>query len=328
MSYSAHLRRFAAPIFRHALSQRAALRLAARRGRSLVLLYHRILPDGTAPDPIVPSLQRHLFLGHLDALLRVGDIVPLTQLLEPPRPGHRPRIALTFDDDHAGYVGTVVPQLQARGVTATFFLSGRSLHGLPPYWWTSVEHSLRAHGLESTRRMLGLNERTVADLALALERSADAAQLASRLPHVDEPCMTAADIQAMVRAGMTIGFHTLHHPVLSTLAEGPLETAMTEGRRELAAAAGAPIDLLAYPHGRATAAVADAAERAAFAAAFAAGGRPITTTSDRFLLDRWEPGPLGADELGAAVAMRLMRSPTAPLEIRRKRLQRNETRQS
>ena len=83
------------------------------------------------------------------------------------------------------------------------------------------------------------------------------------------PCMTAEDIRAMVRAGMTIGFHTLHHPVLSTLAEGPLESALTEGRRELAAAAGAPVDLLAYPHGRATAAVADAAERAAFTAAFA-----------------------------------------------------------
>ena len=328
MSFSAQLRRFAAPMFRPALSQRAALRFAARRGRSMVLLYHRILPDGAAPDPIVPSLQRHLFLRHLDALLRIGDIVPLTQLLEPARLGQRPRIALTFDDDHAGYVGTVVPELQARGVPATFFVSGRSLHGLPPYWWTSVEHSLRSHGLESTRRMLGLNGRTVADLALALERSPDAAELTGRLPLADEPCMTAADIRAMVRAGMTIGFHTLHHPVLSTLAEGPLEAALTDGRRELAAAAGAPVDLLAYPHGRATAAVADAAERAAFRAAFAAGGRPITTTSDRFLLDRWEPGPLGADELTAAVAMRLMRSPTAPYAVRHKRLQRNETRQS
>jgi peptidoglycan/xylan/chitin deacetylase (PgdA/CDA1 family) len=294
----------------------------------LVLLYHRILPDGTAPDAIVPSLQRHLFLRHVEALLRVGDVVPLAQLLEPARLSHRPRIALTFDDDHAGYVGIVVPELQALGVAATFFLSGRSLHGLPPYWWTSVEQSIRTHGLDRTRRLLGLSGGTVADLAIALERSPQAAQLASRLPHVDEPCMTAADIRALARAGMTIGFHTLHHPVLSTLAEGPLEAALTEGRRELAAAAGAPVDLLAYPHGRVTAEVADAAERAAFLAAFAAGGHPITTSSDRFLLDRWEPGPLRPDELGAAVAMRLMRSPTAPHSVRRKRLQRNETRQS
>ena len=100
-----------------------------RRDRSLVVLYHRILPDGTAPGAIVPALQRQFFVRQLKALLRVGNIVPLRQLLEPSRRGQRPRIALTFDDDHAGYVGTVVPELQALGVPATFFLSGRSLHG-------------------------------------------------------------------------------------------------------------------------------------------------------------------------------------------------------
>jgi peptidoglycan/xylan/chitin deacetylase (PgdA/CDA1 family) len=317
MSYGAYLRRLAAPLFRPSLSQHAALRLVARRDRSLVLLYHRILPDGTAPDAIVPSLQRQLFVRQLEALLRVGNIVPLRQLLEPSRQSQRPRIALTFDDDHAGYVGTVVPELQALGVPATFFLSGRSLHGLPPYWWTSVEQSLRIHGLDYTRRALGVSGETVAHLAVALERSPCAAELVSRLPPVDEAQPTAADIRAMARAGMTIGFHTLHHPVLSNLAGRDLELALTDGRRELAAAAGTEVDLLAYPHGLATTAVAEAAERAGYAAAFATGGRPISATSDRFLLDRWEPGALDADELGAQAAMRLMRSPTRPRAMRR-----------
>ena len=325
MSYGAHLRRLAAPLFRPALTQHAALRLAARRGRSLVVLYHRVLPDGTAPDPIVPSLQRRLFVRQLEALLRVGDVVTLRELLEPARRSPRPRIALTFDDDHPGHIGTVVPELQALGVSATFFLSGRSLHGLPPYWWTNVQHSLRSHGLDYTRRALGVSGETVADLAVALERSPRAAQLASRLPHVDEAQPTAADIRAMARAGMTIGFHTLHHPVLSDLAGRDLESALIDGRRELAAAAGSDVDLLAYPYGRATTAVAEAAERAGYVAAFATGGRPISATSDRFLLDRWEPGALDADELGAQTAMRFMRSPTQPRAIRRGRVVRIET---
>lgn len=325
MGYSAQVRRLAAPLFRHSVGRQAALRLAARRGRSLVLLYHRVLPDGTAPDAIVPSLPQHLFRRHLHALLRLGEVVPLAQLLDPGLRGQRPRFALTFDDDHGGYVGTVLPVLQALGVPATFFLSGRSLHGLPPYWWTSVEHSLRTQGLDDTRRALGVSGDTVADLAVALERSRRAPQLASRLPRVDEAQPTAADIRAMARAGMTIGFHTLHHPILSDLAGRDLESALTDGRRELAAAAGTDVDLLAYPHGRATIAVAEAAARAGYAAAFATGGRPISATSDRFLLDRWEPGALDADELGAQAAMRLLRSPTQPRAIRRGRALRIDT---
>jgi peptidoglycan/xylan/chitin deacetylase (PgdA/CDA1 family) len=320
MSARAQIKRLAAPLFRRAIGRSAALRFAVRHGRLLVLLYHRILPDGAAPDPIVPSLPVSLFRRHVETLLHTGDIVPVSELIESPRQQQRPRFALTFDDDHDGYVATVLPALRALGVSATFFLSGRALHGLPPYWWTSVERSLRTRGLEFTRDTLGLGgARTVEDLAAALERSGQAAQLVGRLPSVNELSMTAADIRALTDAGMTIGFHTLHHPIL-TMQSGPaLETALVDGRRELAAAAGATVDLLAYPHGRANAAVADAAEQAHYVAAFASGGRPITATSDAFLLDRWEPGRLETDELSAHLAMRLLRPPTPPRAMRRKR---------
>lgn len=310
MPYAAHVRRLATPLFRHVVGRRAALHLASRRGRSLVLLYHRVLPDGARPTEIVPSVPRQLFRQHLDALLQLGDIVPVATLLEPPRVGARPRFAVTFDDDCPGYVSTVLPELRALGVTATFFLSGRGLHGLPPYWWTAVEQSLRSRGLEQTRRTLGLSARTATDLALAMEQSPRAAELASRLPPCEERPLAAADIGTLARAGMTIGFHTLHHPILSTLAETELDTALTVGRLELAAASGRPVDLLAYPHGRASPRVARAVERAGYSAAFATGGRPIVRSSDRFLLARWEPGPLDADELGASVALRLLRAPT------------------
>jgi peptidoglycan/xylan/chitin deacetylase (PgdA/CDA1 family) len=319
MSTSAQIRRIAGPLFRHALSRTAALRFAAHRGRSLVLLYHRVLPDGVAPDAIVPSVAVSLFRRHVETLMRVGEIVSVDELLDPQRFHPRPRFALTFDDDHTGYVGTALPVLQSLGATATFFLSGRALHGLPPYWWTRVEWSLRTRGLDFTREALGLVGRTVAEITIALEESGRAAQLVSRLPPINEPSMAAADIRALVRAGMTIGFHTLHHPILTSQSGLELNAALNEGRSELAAVAGGGVDLLAYPHGQASAVVADAAERAQFKAAFVTGGRPITASSDRFLLARWEPGPLDAAELDAHIAMRLLRRPTPGADLRRKR---------
>jgi peptidoglycan/xylan/chitin deacetylase (PgdA/CDA1 family) len=319
VSASAQIRRLTTPLFRSAFSRATALRFAAGRGRSLVLLYHRVLPDGVAPDAIVPTLPLSLFRRQVEALRRAGDVVPLSELLDTPPRGSRPRFALTFDDDHAGYVSTVLPTLRALGVPATFFLSGRTLHGLPPYWWTSVESSLRTYGLDFTRDTLGVGGHTAAEIASELEESGQAPQLASRLPPVTEPSMTAADIRALAQAGMTIGFHTLHHPVLTMQSSHELEATLNDGRRELVAAAGSPVDFLAYPHGRTNDVVAEAAERSQFKAAFATGGRPITSSSNRFLLGRWEPGPLAADELNAHVAMRLLRPPTPPSRMRQKR---------
>jgi peptidoglycan/xylan/chitin deacetylase (PgdA/CDA1 family) len=319
MSASAQIRRLAAPLFRRAIGRSTALRFAARGGRSLVLLYHRVLPDDVTPDPIVPSVPVSLFRRQVELLLDAGDIVPVRELVESPRREQRPRFALTFDDDHTGYVETVLPALEARRVPATFFLSGRALHGLPPYWWTSVECSLRTHGLDFTRKTLGVAAQTVGNIAVELEQSGRAAQLVSRLPPVNEPPMTSADVRALAQAGMTIGFHTLHHPVLTTQSGRALEAALNDGRLELAIAAGTGVDFLAYPHGRASAGVAEAAERANYAAAFTTGGRPITPDSDRFLLDRWEPGRLEADEFGAQLAMRLLRPPTPTRANRHKR---------
>jgi peptidoglycan/xylan/chitin deacetylase (PgdA/CDA1 family) len=282
----------------------------------LVLLYHRVADAGAAPHEVVRSLPTSVFRQHLEVLGRIGHIVPLHQLLDPPRPGDGPRFAITFDDDHVGYVGTVLPVLHASRAPATFFLSGRVLHGLAPYWWTFVEQSIRYAGLEHTRRALRLDGTTPGELATALEGSPIVPRVADLLPASKEPQMTSADIRTLAEAGMTIGFHTVHHPILSRLAGQPLHAAMTAGWSELSDAAGARVDLLAYPHGRANSTVAAAARAAGFSAAFTAGGRPITYRSDRFLLSRWEPGPLGPEEFSAAVALRLLRSPTSPQAAR------------
>jgi peptidoglycan/xylan/chitin deacetylase (PgdA/CDA1 family) len=319
MSASSQARHIAVSLLSHAPARRAALRLASAWGRSLVLVYHRIAPAGAAPHEIVRSLPSEKFREQLEALASIGEIVPLRQLLEPPHANRRPRFAITFDDDDPGHVENALPVLRAAGAQATFFLSGRIFHNLPPYWWLVLEHSIRSRGLDYTRGVLGLGTAGMdapADLAIALEGTPLAERVASLLPLPVEPEMTGRQIRALTEAGMSVGFHTLHHPVLSLLEGHELETAMTVGRRELAAASGAAVDLLAYPYGRVNPRAAAAAERAAFSAAWATGGRPVTHRSDRFILGRWEPETLSYDDFITAVAVRLLRSPTAPRSAR------------
>jgi peptidoglycan/xylan/chitin deacetylase (PgdA/CDA1 family) len=117
--------------------------------------------------------------------------------------------------------------------------------------------------------------------------------------------LMAADIRELRNAGMTIGFHTLHHGVLPTLDDAALDLALTEGRQELAAAAGAAITTISYPHGRCDTRVARAAERHGFAAGFIAGGRGATAVGDRWQIPRWDPGSLGARELIAQAMIRV-----------------------
>jgi peptidoglycan/xylan/chitin deacetylase (PgdA/CDA1 family) len=308
MSVAAQARRLGTSILHSRLTRRAALRMAAACNRALVLVFHRVDRGDRGAHEFVPSLPAALFRWQLQALATLGEIVPLARLFDRP-PASTPRFAITFDDDDVRHVSNALPILDEAGAPATFFLSGRILHRLPPYWWTLVEHSLRLRGFETTRRLLGLPGRTPEELALALECSPRAEQIVEALSGADEPLMAAADVRTLVRAGMTIGFHTLHHPIVSRLSGPELDAAMTLGRRDLESAAGTPIDFFAYPFGRANAAAAAAAERAGFRAAFATGGRPITPRSDPFMLARWEPGMLHGDAFVAAVALRLLRPP-------------------
>jgi peptidoglycan/xylan/chitin deacetylase (PgdA/CDA1 family) len=297
-------------------ARRAALRLPRARGRALVLVYHRVAPNGPAAHEVIRSLPSALFARQLRTLRQIGDIVPLPQLPAILAGGNGPRFAITFDDDHPGHRLHALEVLDAADVHATFFLSGRAIHGIGPYWWSLVEDSIRARGIETTSRLLGLTAATPADLAIALEGSTLIDQLPQLLGGSEQPPMPVEDIGALTAAGMTVGFHTLRHPVLTTLSAVAREAALTEGRDALAAAAGAPVDLLAYPHGLANADVAAAAERAGFRAAYAAGGRPITAQSDRLLLGRWDPGVLEGEAFAAALALRLLR-PATPARRRR-----------
>jgi peptidoglycan/xylan/chitin deacetylase (PgdA/CDA1 family) len=299
------IRGVVARVLRRASARRAALQVAAARGRGLVLVYHRLAPGGAAPHEVVPCVPCDLFQRHIELLGEMGDVVPLADLLEPPGSRRRVRFAISFDDDYASHHQYALPILRRVGAPATFFLSGRALHGLGPYWWEQLEQLIAERGVREAARLLGVDAATPARLAAACERPERSARLSVTPIARSAPALDGDAIRALADAGMTIGFHTLHHPVLTQLPDAALDAALRAGRAELAAAAGRSVELLAYPHGRADERVAERTRAAGYRAAFATGARPVGPRSDPFLLGRWEAGPLTDDEFLSHLALRL-----------------------
>src|SRR4051812_15046369 len=129
-------RRVATSLLSTPTLNRAVREFAIVRGHRLVLVYHRVGADVRSGCEIIPSVPLDVFRVQLQTLGKIVDFVTLDELLrdEPPRRGagsrRRPVVALTFDDDLRSHVEHALPVLQELGVPATFFLSGRSLHGL------------------------------------------------------------------------------------------------------------------------------------------------------------------------------------------------------
>jgi peptidoglycan/xylan/chitin deacetylase (PgdA/CDA1 family) len=218
---------------------------------------------------------------------------------------------VTFDDDDPSHARYALPVLRELEIPATFFLSGRSLHGLGAYWWTRLQQSVEELGLEEAGRRIGHTGRTLEEVARACRADAFVRELET---NGAVPTMSVDEIRLLANAGMTIGFHTIRHPRLTKLSRPELATALIEGREELADVAGQEIEYLAYPYGAADARVAAMARRLGYRAAFTVGNRPMDASVDPMLVMRWQPGLATAERLVAEAAMRLMLSARFELE--------------
>lgn len=284
--------------------ERLALRGASRRQRGIALVWHRVAPAGAQPHEVVPTVATETFERQLDLIAELGEVVPLAQL-EQPAELDRPRFALTFDDDDPGHVRFTLPVLAARGLPATFFLSGRWRYAGGPYWWEVLEDAIRREGVSAVARRYGLSSQlTPMRLAEALAGTAAARHLADEGHRREGPTMQAADAAALVKAGMEIGFHTVDHPVLPLLTTDALHDALDRGRSELSTELGTPVLRLAYPHGRADRRVARIAATLGYTSGWTTKKIVGAPGDDHMLRGRWDVSSLPL----AAIRVRLLRA--------------------
>ena len=255
-------------LLRTALSSLAP---AGARGKLSIAIFHRAhaLPDPLFPDE--PDRQRFDEVCRwLKAWFRV---LPLNEAVRALREGRLPARALciTFDDGYADNHDHALPVLQAYGLSATFFIATGFIDG-GRMWNDTVVEAVRrcTHasldvgdlGLEGLGKLdLGTTEARrqalarllgVAKYLLAAHRTDVVAAIARRaavqLP--TDLMMTTAQVQAMSEGGMTIGAHTVSHPILAGLDDDAARHELAASRLQLQQWLQREVTLFAYPNGK------------------------------------------------------------------------------
>jgi peptidoglycan/xylan/chitin deacetylase (PgdA/CDA1 family) len=322
---------------------RGAAHLAApggRRGRLTILFFHGVHETMDPLHPLVPEAAG--FDAQMALLSRTFHVLPLGEAIEQLEAGALPPRAasITFDDGYRNNLTVACPILRRHGLTATFFVASGFVGNGRMYGDTVAEVVRRLDAGTVDLTWLGLGCRPVGDIAsrvglieeltaaLKYLPIAERAQACERLERLsrerlpDDLMLTEAQIRELARSGMTIGGHTVNHPILSRIPLAQARYEIEHDRATLASIVGSAPSLFAYPNGKPS--VDFGSEHVALVQA--AGYRAAVTTAwgvalrgnRRYRLPRVNPGE--ADPLrfvgrllaGAARARR--RQPTAGID--------------
>ncbi len=232
-----------------------------------ILIYHRVLPDY---DPMRPTeITAEAFEKQMSLLSRLFNVIPLstaiTQLQQNSLPPQA--VCITFDDGYADNYTTALPILKKYDFNATFFIASGFLDG-GCMWNDTIIETMRS----APTNQLELKKINFDNVSLTSinQRHNAAQQLISKLkylPHsqrtdfveqivdaakVSVPnnlMLSTEELRKLSDSGMTIGGHTVSHPILTSLTDGEVEKEIVDGKQRLEAIIGSPIKLFAYPNG-------------------------------------------------------------------------------
>jgi peptidoglycan/xylan/chitin deacetylase (PgdA/CDA1 family) len=286
-------------------------------GSGAILTFHRVRPR--RPDAFQPNRTLEItpeFLEEVITSLRSAgvEIVTLDEVHRRLMSGERSRrfVALTFDDGYRDNLEFAWPVLKRHQVPFTLYVPSAYAEGRGELWWVALEEAIARHtqievvldGVEclfdcptaETKQQTfetiyrQLRSRTTeADLRqvvreLAFAYGIDMGQLCR------ESCMGWDEIAWLAADPLvTIGAHTVTHPILSKLTAEAARAEMLEGTRQIAEKLGRTPTHFAYPVG-----ATDAAGPREFALAAGAGFKTAVTT---------RPGVLFADHARHLMAL-------------------------
>ncbi len=239
----------------------------------LVLNYHRVLPDARdLLDPGVWAATPESFDAHLRFLVSDADLIAPEDLDSALDARRGRRVLITFDDGYRDNVEHALPVLRAHGARAAFFLATGCLDRPRLAWWDEAAWMLaRAEGErlppgpwgaaldlrpEPLRRPLGTVLAAYKARAGAFgEAFLDALGSATGAGRAPEGAAAGLwmgwdDARALRDAGMTVGGHTVSHPVLATLSERRQAEEISGCAERLEAELGTPMRWFSYPVGQ------------------------------------------------------------------------------
>jgi len=267
--------------------------MAKRQSCARILMYH-----GT------PSESLHALAAQLRYLMCHFKIVPLESVIHWLGRGAEAgsnEIMLTFDDGLRNNMNVVYPILRELNAPATFFVCP-DLIGNGKWLWnhearcrlqTLPEQKLieLGHQLQTSAHSVDQTVEWMKTLALPARRQAeDAVRLATPgfnptdAQRETYDIMTWEDLCSLDPALITIGSHTLSHPILNLLTADEIDFELRESRRLLEQKLGRAVEYFCYPNGSYDARVYEAVKtiyRAAVTTESGAVGRRNNTDPHR-----------------------------------------------
>jgi len=225
----------------------------------LGLSHDRILMYHGTPRADAAALERQLRLVGM-----AFPVVPLHELTSG-RKRARPRVALTFDDGLRNNVEVAYPILKKLGLPATFFVCPGLIDGEQWLW----NH-------EARQRLVTLDEEALAELAASVGAPAEVEAFIEWMKTLD--IARRRRVEARIRGAtpgfkptdcerhefdlagwkelrsldprvVTIGSHTMTHPILTSLTSEETDAEMRESRFALEKRLEREVSVFCYPNG-------------------------------------------------------------------------------
>lgn len=284
---------------------------ASGRGRLVIVNYHRILD---APDSLLESEPNvATFRWQMELLAKCFNVMPLHEALALLHSGRMPAraVCITFDDGYRSTHDLALPVLREFGLPATVFVTTGYL-GEGSMWNDRILEAVRrvsGDAIDLRDKGWGLHPvRTLAERKDTIERLTEMAKylppserqaLTLKLEALagcdDGPALmlTTDMVRTMSREGITIGAHTVSHPILTSLEDERARFEIEESKRQLEAITGEPVRFFAYPNGKAGMDFDERhvamAREAGFDAAFTTAVGAATSGDDQFRIPRSRP---------------------------------------
>ncbi len=298
-------------------------------GRLSILIFHRVHP---LPDDLFPN-ESHAtaFQEQMMWIRSCFNVLPLDEAVTALTRGSLPAraVVITFDDGYSDNHRVALPILRQLGLHATFFIATAFIDGGRMWNDTVIEGvrkceyaTLDLDDLGLGRHPITTNEERRLAIAILLsqlkylpqhEREDKVTEIGRRcgtaLPN--DLMLTVTQLREMRDAGMTIGAHTVSHPILAGLSDVDARYEIERGKVWLEHALQEPVRFFAYPNGKPGADYGAAHVRMVcdlgFKAAVSTARGAAQRSSDVFQLPRFTPWGRGVASYGLRMAQNLAR---------------------
>jgi peptidoglycan/xylan/chitin deacetylase (PgdA/CDA1 family) len=285
--------------------------LAMRRARHHTLIFHRVLREADPMSPGEPTAA--WFRGLVRMLAANFEVIALRDALQRAAVGALSgrTVSITFDDGYADNFTVALPILQEFDVPATFFVASGYLDG-GRMWNDSIIETLRR--LTDGRHTVDVPGEDCFDLTDWDSRRRAAASVIDAWKHLppalrqdkvdafaarvhdlpDDLMMSTQQLRALAdSAGVTIGGHTVTHPILASVDDAEARAEIEDGKQAIEDRLQRELHLFAYPNGRLgqdyRPVHADIVRDAGFEAAVSTDWGTLDADTDPFRVPRFTP---------------------------------------